>query len=157
MTDTIRERIMTAVAASFSSIVKDEPVGANAYTFAWSLVTREPIGALVRGKKYAIGIYDIEEREDVTTHPLTNLSLRIAFEFHILVSGTESAASLLNLALGEVKRRIREDQTWGGLALSTYSVGNEFDIDGPFDKQVSGTLFAELRYRHNIDDPRAAI
>ena len=156
MTDTIRENIMNGLVDIMSAMKDGEPV-ADPYTTTWSVVGREPIEQLTKGKKHALGIYEGTETKTPRASTVMDCSLRAILEFHVYVESAQKASSELNRVLGEVQRKIMEDTSIGSLAIDIVENGNEFDIDGMWDKQVSGALFVTIKYRHHIEDPRASV
>lgn len=159
MTDTVREKCLKALKARFTSInAEDEAAKASAadrYTIVWDKVTRSKLSDVDRRKPAVLGIYDTEEQEDKKLN-FIYCSLRVIVEFYIYAGVNEDQSEKLNLVLGEVQRRIREDITLGGLALDVVSTGSELDIDGQYDRQVQGALYLNIKYRYRENDPRLA-
>lgn len=150
---TIRNRLMNAIKASFEGIVSGQPQ-ANPYHTKWEKVTRMPLGPLAKGKANALSVLEGPERKTPDVHPFTRSDLTVNLEFHLYVSADEDAAVMLNELMGEVQRRAMEDITWGGLSYDTTETGNDIEIEGELDKQVSGVVFLEIKYKHRITDPR---
>lgn len=155
-TTTVRESIVQHLIELFEGVVVGEPVS-DPYTWAWSKVTTDPILDLKLGKRAVLGVYDTGEQATPRTWPLTEAVMRVAFEFHVKLERGESRKTILQGMLGEVQRRLFEDHTLGGLASEVLEQGSEFDIDGQFDRQPSGTLWVTIRYRRNTMDPRTQV
>lgn len=156
MTETVRNRILDNLKIQLGEMQSGFPV-LDPYTVTWSEITRENIEKLAKGKLYALGIYDTEETKSPRIYPITDCTLRVLVEFHVYVQSTKRGSSELNRVLGEIERKIREDRTLGGLAIETEFLGNEFDIDGPYDHEVMGVVTMNIKYRHHTDDPRRIV
>jgi hypothetical protein len=92
-----------------------------------------------------------------TRYPLTDCALPVTIEFRMTADrGDQRPAIEAERVLGEIRRRIGEDRTLGGLALDVREIGNDVDLDTYADKAIEGAVFLEVRYRHATDDPRAS-
>lgn len=160
MSDTIRETCLKKIKALFTSLnpvtEAAKPLAEDRYTVFWEVVTRSKLSQADRQKQHAMGIYDTEEQQEKKMG-LIYCNLRIVIEFYAFVSTTVDQSERMNLILGEVQRRLREDIQLSGSAINLEETGNEIDIDGPQDRQCSGAVFLNLKYRYSQSDPRKAI
>jgi len=154
MTDTIREQIEKAVVNKIETM-KDGDPATDPYGITFSEVTRNRVDQVAFGKKYVAGVYSGPETKRAD-HPSMRCQLRLIIEFYILLDKTDVAQAQLNFVLGELQRRLAEDHTLGGLAYDMKEEGNEYDVDGSFDTQVSGAIFYRVEYVHHHLDPRAS-
>ncbi|KRW94355.1 hypothetical protein [Paracoccus sp. MKU1] len=144
---TVRERIMQAIQARFES------APAQPGDISWGLVTRKPITKSdIANENFALGLYDTSERIKEGTGWEMHF-LNVVLEFHVRIHEGDEPSTFLNHCLGQVSTRIGEDITWGGLAINTRESGSELDIDGAFDKYVSGILVVDVSYRCRPNDP----
>lgn len=145
--ETIRERIMVQLVATFEA-APVAPLVLN-----WDVVTRDPVTATtVQNVDTALGLYDTTERVRERTG-YEERFLNVVVEFHLRMAEDDVASRFLNHAIGEVVSRVGADLSHGGLAIDTKEAGNELDVDGQYDKYVSGVIVFEVRYRCRPNDP----
>lgn len=153
MTDTVRERLLEAIRDSFEGVVSGQPAG-DPYLFAWDMVTREPPGAKVTGKRHVLGVFDPSE----TPTPRVGYfeeQLRVVLEFWVHAGRSEEPSPKINEVLGQVQRRAAEDVVLDGRTYHLEEVGSEVDVAGPDDRTLRGAVFYDVTYKHDEDDPRA--
>jgi len=149
---TVREDIVRWVVQTMRDMRVGEPPS-NPYNTRWSVVTRRPVTEMAKGKRTVLGVFEGSEVKVNRVHPITDATLSLILEFHVLVSKNEEQAHILSVVMGDIQRRMREDPTAGGLALDILEDRNETDIEGLFDRTVSGAVSYSVRYRHHTDDP----
>lgn len=154
MTLTIREKILAQFKTTFEAVAAGAPVS-DPYTFTWDLVTRQDPGSRAHGKGHTLGIYDTEERKTPAVG-LMYATLRVVFEFTVLVAKDTDPSVYGNLVLGEIQRRLREDIYVNANALNVVEVGNELTIQTTVDRQIEGVVFVDVLYRHAENDPRSS-
>jgi len=157
--DTYRERILNAMEEHFTAQRQGQP-GPDPYTITWSSVERAEIGDLSHGKAYTLAIFDVTETVDFgvsTTQGVTNKTLRVVCEFHAMLEAKQKPSTEANRIIGEIQRRMLEDETYGNLAIWIQETGNELNIDNAVDRQISGTVTFNVFYRHSRRDPRKEI
>jgi len=157
--DTIRERIMAAMQDHFETQHQGVP-GPDPYTITWSVVDRAEIGDLSHGKAYTLALFDVTETSDfgvATTQGVINKTLRVTCEFHAMLEAKQKPSTEANRILGEIQRRMMEDETYGQLAIWIQETGNELNIDNANDRQISGSVTFNVLYRHSRRDPRKEI
>lgn len=157
--DTLRERLLVAIEDHFKAQKQGIP-GPDPYSITWSLVDRAEIGDMSHGKAYTLAIFDQTEAIDFgvsTLDGVLNKTLRLSLEFHALLEAKQRPSTEGNRILGEIQRRMMEDETFGGLAIWVREIGSEFTIDNVNDKQIEGTVFFDAFYRHSRRDPRKPI
>ncbi len=162
MADTLREQIIVELESRFKNQRSGSPT-ADPYQHQWDVVSRNNLdGDQFKLKRAVLGIYDTEERKDPKIQQ-TDATLRLVLEFRVLAEKEENPSTLGNCVIGEIIRQLRSDiyttqtGTTTQLTLDIQEQGNELDISGSNDKQVRGAVFANVLYRHAINDPRAVI
>ena len=153
MPDTIREQIMDYLVTHFDGMTEGQPVS-DPYTVAFSQVSREDVEKVVKGKKAVLGIYDIEETKQVFNEPFTDCNLKVVLEIHVRKPSSGGLSQELNKYLGDVERRLLEDQTFGGLIRDVGVSRTALDVDGVYDSELVAILEAVIVYRHKTGDPR---
>lgn len=145
---TVREQIMQNLVAMFEAAPSDP-----ANDIVWNLVLRKMISSdLLLEASYAVSFFDTTEK--ITYGNGYDLyTFRLIAEFHVHIVQNDEPGTYLNHALGQVKKRIGEDETIGGLVLNLKGVGSELDMDGPFDNYVSGVAAFDVSYRCRPNDP----
>lgn len=154
MADSIREQIVSALVSLFEGMQAGLPAP-DPYAITWDFVTREPPGAKIKGKKYVLGVFEPAE----VKAPLIgafDATMRVVLEFWTHGPLDREPSTHINLVLGQIQRRLREDRHLGGLAADVKEVGNEIDIDNIDDRQLRGAVLVDVRYKHAVNDPRAA-
>jgi hypothetical protein len=143
---TIREQIMQNLKVVFETDTDPSRV-------TWDFVTRAPITSEATHRhSYMLGLYDVSERiREAAMVEYRNLN--VVCEFHVQLAEGDEPSTFLNHCLGSIANRIGEDITVGGLALNTRENGSELDIDGAFDKYVSGIIIFDVSYRCRSNDP----
>ncbi len=157
--DTIREQILDAIECHFKTQAQGDPAP-DPYTITWSLVDRVDLSDLSHGKAYTIAI--LEGGEAVTPgvstlEGVTTKTLGVTCEWHSMLEAKQRPATEANRILGEIIRRMLEDETYGGLAIWIQETGNEAIIDNQNDRQIEGSVSFNVLYRHSRQDPRAVI
>ncbi len=158
-TDTIRERIMDAIEQHFEAQRQGLP-GPDPYSLTWSVVDRTDIKDLSHGKAYTLAIFDGAE---IITPGVTSLvgvtskTLSLTLEFRAMLEAKQKPSTEGNRIIGEIIRRMLEDETFGGLAIWIQETGSEKIIDNENDRQIEGSVFFNLLYRHSRRDPRAEL
>ena len=144
---TVREQIMQNLQAIFEAAPSDPD------DISWGVVTRKVLNKTILGTNpYAIGLYDTSEKiqEGVGWEMRT---FNVVLEFHVALMENDEPSTFLNHCLGQVETRIGQDISLGGLASNCQTRGSELDIDGAFDKYVSGILIVAVSYRCSANNP----
>ena len=76
--------------------------------------------------------------------------------YHLKVKGVEPVRSLEKI-IQEAERRIMEDETFGGLAISCNIVSAVVEPDGRFEMHGEAALICDILYTHHRQDPRRSI
>lgn len=156
MTDTVREKCLAGIVTLIEGMTKGQPV-ADPYTVSWSLVTRTDLDTVPKGTKYACAISENTETVLAETFPTTNKLLSVTVDWVQQLDKGEVPSVEWNRVLGEIQRKIGEDRTLGGNAIDCVETGNEPDIDFEGAKTIGGAVFFDVRYRHNVNDPRSVV
>jgi hypothetical protein len=158
-TDTIRERIMVAIEDHFRAQRKGVP-GPDPYSITWTVVDRADISDLSQGKAYTLAIFDGAETitPGVTSlDGMTSKTIALTLEFRAMLEAKQRPSTEGNRIIGEIIRRMLEDETFGDLAIWIQETGNEKIIENQNDRQIEGSVFFNMLYRHSRRDPRAEI
>ena len=157
--ETIRERCLAFLEDHFKSQKQGSP-GPDPYSITWSIVDRAEIADMSHGKAYTLAIFEGTETSDFgvsTTVGVINKTLRIDLEFHAMLEAKQRPSTEGNRIIGEIQRRMMEDETLGGLAIWIQEAGNELRIDNTVDRQIEGTVTFNMLFRHSRRDPRKEI
>ncbi len=157
--ETIRERIMAAMEAHFKAQKAGAP-GPDPYSFTWSVVDRAEISDISHGKGYTLAIFD--ETEVIspgvsTLDGVTSKTLTVTCSFHSMLEAKMRPSTEGNRIIGEIIRRMLEDETYGGLAIWIKEAGNDLNIQNSIARQISGEVIFNVFYRHSRRDPRKEI
>lgn len=153
MADTIRERILKAIVAKLKNMRAGEPTG-DPYTITWSSVSRGPLPVFTKGKTAVVSVQDGEEAKTWKVG-FAYPSLTITIHFSLYVPTDDEASERANAALGDIQRAMREDISFGGLAIAVEEQKNDVYIFDDDARHVEGALIYEVQYRHRENDPRS--
>ena len=157
--DTIRERCLDAIECHFKVQRQGVPAP-DPYTITWSIVDRADISEISHGKAYTIAILDGAEVPDQgvsTTQGVTNKTLTVACEFQAMIEAKQKPSTEANRILGEIIRRMLEDETFGGLVIWIQEASNQLFIDNQNDRLIEGNVTFNVFYRHSRRDPRQVV
>jgi len=152
----VREQIMDAVKERLESMKKNLPTddpNVRPYAFGFDHVQRQPFTSASRGKEYICAIIDNNEFKEPDTDPVVRSTINVIIEFLVLVKSKENPTTKMNLVFAETERRLKEDRTFGNLAIDIVVTSSETDIESDQDKYIEGALFFDIKYRHNNNDP----
>lgn len=120
---------------------------------SWGLVKRSILTKSdLADNAYCLGIYDTTERVENGVG-WERRYVKFILEFHVKTMEGDEPATFLNHALGCVVQRVAAAGTLGGRALDVNQTGAELDIEGAFDKYVSGVVVFDVSYRCRPNDP----
>lgn len=151
---TIQTRILETLKTWVESIEQGRPTSDPA-VLTLSEVSRAPYQDYPKTKRAICAILVSSVRRQPGSWPYTEATMQVEFQVHLYRDTGEQAAILVETVLSDIERRVMQDQTIGGLALRTVFGDMTFDLDGVFDNSVTGSVFAEIRYRHTHTDPRS--
>jgi hypothetical protein len=105
-----------------------------------------------------LSILDVEE-DKVALIRQFDCALHVELEFWALVSVSDDPPSKMNQFLADLQKSYRKTIVSGGalesLVENIVEVRNEVDTESEHDRQLSGMLVLDVRYRHALDDPSA--
>jgi hypothetical protein len=156
---TIREQCLEAVEDHFKAQRQGAPA-TDPYTITWSIVDRADVSDMAHGKAYTLAIFEGNESIDAglsTLDGVTFKTLTLNVEFRALLNRDQRPSVEANRIIGEIIRRMLEDETLGGLSVWIQEIGNEFFIENVNDRQIEGTVTFNMLYRHSRRDPRSQI
>lgn len=155
MAETVRERVLEAMKDALAEIEGGLPA-TDPYWYTPSKVVRGPLTDADARKRLMIGVVDGEEMTR-DLFPLVEISLRVAVEFRFTHNKDDAGPSTeANRVLGDIKRKLGEDRTLGGLALDLQEVGSDIILESDEDRGIEGALFVVVKFRHALNDPRSA-
>ncbi len=148
----IRERALEALV----DVLRDQKKGvptADPFSFSWDAVQREPLidGDSRRGRIIAVMEGDENKQPGVG---FMSVDLEVELNFRIFLEARDNPYEALNETLLNLQRAIRQDIQLGGLVYNVIETGNTLDVTDFAERQVEGSLFLLIRYKHFQDDPR---
>ena len=152
MTDTVRTQVLDAIADKFRTMQAAEPAE-DPYGVEWSIVSRDPIKQLTKGKARALGVYGTDTQRK-GNFPFVTVTLGLVIEVHVAKVENKDMSRTVEEHIGVVERRLKEDGTLGGLVHDIIVTGDQVTVDGPYDNQAEGALFCMVRYSQQENDPR---
>lgn len=147
----LREQIMQALRQVFLDV--REGVGSDPFAFRWDTVVRHPLGDMERKSRYAVALVEGDENK----RPLadsTNAFLSVEVNFFARAEPREEPATQLNTILLNIQRAVRQDPMLGGLAIDVREDSNTHTVDSFEDRQLEGSVFYTVIYKHAENDPR---
>lgn len=149
--DTIRECILQKLVEIF----KRPPL--EPWDVEFGGVSRDPLtNDIVQTYDFTISITDPSERVREAV-AVEYREINMVFEFTGKVREGDTASVIGNRVLGAIQKRIGCDISLEDLALNSVLRGSEIDIEGPFDKVVSGVIVYDVTYRCRANDPFTAV
>lgn len=151
MTLPVREQVLAALKQLFEAQTAGQPSG-RPYPFAWSTVSRAPLTDEAWTKAYSLGVHDTAEDEEERTDVIYAI-LSVVLEFRARLSAGDVPSEVGNAVIANIKRRLGEDRTLGGLCIDCVTRRNELYVEDEHDKKLSGALFLRIIYRYRRGDP----
>lgn len=155
MPDTVRERIFENLRTSLAAITI-----ANGFDNDIASVRRYDINDDSLGPFPMIYITPSVEIGDDTAYPLIALDLNAILEVWIRPAKDETryTDTILNSLLGDIKKKLNEDITRGGIAIDTI-VGTSVEPFESMRGQSEAGYFVtvKIQYRHKQTDPKQAL
>ncbi len=148
----IREQIMQALVARFEGIRAGVPTD-DPYAFTWDVVVRHPLGDKEKKTRYALALLEGDETKNPQADA-TNAFLSVEVGFHVRAEARDEPSTQLNAVLLNIQRAVRQDPMLGGLAIDVREDSNTHQVDGFEDRQIEGSVFYTVRYKHAENDPR---
>lgn len=155
MTLPVRERIMQELEARFAGLNVDDNNGVE-----FKFVQREELDHTKKFQGNAVSLLDISQSFIYQTAYL-QCTLRVGVEYCHSVKSGETARTELNTIAAEITKTMLADtslvETDSGLQLTEniQIVDDSTDVQGPFEKVVSGYMQFDIIYRTKKDDPYA--
>jgi hypothetical protein len=156
---TVREQIVCAITERYSSMISGQPA-ADPYTIQFDFVRRNPLDEESWKKFLTMGVHDTKEMVEVGP-TRTDRFLSVMIEWRRMIMATEivnnigAASTIANEIMGNIQKRLWEDNTFGQLAIDVQEMGNEVYIEDFDRRQLSGVLEFRVHYRTMSNDPRA--
>lgn len=147
--DAILETIRLALLDMETGLPLDDP-----YAYGFSTVTRADQLPPAKMVRYVANVSPGDEIKAVNTR-FNDCQLPVMIDFAFrLNTGDPTASEMVEILLADLQRRIYLDRSLNGLAIDTREEGNTVALSSSEDKQLEGTLFLNVFYRHDLDDPR---
>jgi len=151
--DTMRTKVLDAMLALFPARSGEGgPDFESDYGLAFSLATREPLGALPKGKISSLGIYGgTAQRSD--TDPFVAVTMPCVAEVKITKEQGIAIARSTERYLGVVEKVLMANTKLGGLVFDISITSDMVEIDTPYDDQADGALYFDVKWHQRRDDP----
>lgn len=153
--DSVRTQVLKALVQVFKTMDKNLPAD-DPYGWEFSVVSRDTLGALVKGKRAALGVYGGTATRK-SRYPFYDVSLEVVLEAHVAKQAGVDMTTTVETLLGVMERRLKENNEHdklGGLILDIEINGDQVNVDGQHDNEADGALFVTVRYSQREDDPR---
>ncbi len=147
-----RELIMQAVQTRLEEMSTE-----NGYAFKFGVVQREEFDASIKGKEFAVAIFDPDATRNPKMDPVMYSTINVVLECMVLMRAGEEPSTKLSMVLSELERRIMEDMTFGGLVINCTFIKDQKTIDFRFEKYIECALWVDLLYRYSNRDPRVRV
>lgn len=152
--NTMRTKVLDALLALFPT--RETPEGETLeqeYGLALSVVTREPLGQLPKGKLSSLGMYG-GTAERTPRFPHAEVTLPVVCEVHISKEVDVALAHTVERYLGFVEAVLKKAGTLGGLIAMLEVTGDNVDIDSPHAGQADGALYFTVKFFQQLEDPK---
>lgn len=124
-----------------------------AYDFRWDSVNRYPLGDAESRERRALAVLEGDETKNQGMGSSTAF-LDVELAFRVYLEPRQEPAQCLNNVLLNIQRRFRIDSSLGGLAIDVRERFNTHEVDSFEDRQVTGSVFLTVQYKHAENDPR---
>lgn len=148
-----RDAILETIRLTLLDMRAGEPAQ-DPFVYQFSEVTRADTLAPSKMKRLIGNVAPGDEvkGQDVRyAHCMLPVIVEFAFTMN---SGDKPASETIEILLADIQRRLYKDRTLNGLAIDTREEGNSVALSSSEDKMIEGTLFLNVHYRHDLDDPR---
>ncbi len=149
----VRERVVQQLVRKMEAMNADDDNGVQ-----FSFVQREELSHIKQFQGSALSVLDISESYVYQTCYL-QCNLRCGFEYWYQMQAGLEASTQLGLVCAALKKRLLtdcnliEDETNLQLTENIRLVSDTYDIQGPFEKVVSGYMQFDVIYRTNKLNP----
>lgn len=141
MADSIAQQIMNAIGTRLQGITI-----ANGYnTNAGNNVFADRVTPLIETELPGLIYRDPEEDEEALTMGYHQMTLKV--EIEAVTYGAIAPKDVRNKLIADVKKAVRTDLTWGGLALDTRITGRSLQIEQKDHLIAGATIRLEIDYR----------
>ncbi len=149
----VRERVVLQLFRKMEDMNAGDDNGVQ-----FSFVTREELDHTKQFQGSAVSVLDLSETYVYQTCYL-QCNLRCGFEYWYQMQAGRKASTQLGIVCTAIKKRLLEDcnliedETGLQLTENIRLVSDTYDIQGPFEKVVSGYLQFDVTYRINKLNP----
>ena len=157
MTDTpVRERVVAQIERKMAAFTEDAADDNNGVYFAF--VTREELDHTKKFQGSSLSVSVLSDEYVYQTCYLQCI-LHVGFEFWYQMEAGNVASTQLGIVAAAIKKSILsdcnliEDGTSAQLAENIRITRDSYDIQGPFEKVVSGFIEFDVIYRINKENP----
>lgn len=153
MTLPVRERVVAQIARKLEGMTVADNNGVE-----FAFVQREELDHTKKFQGSSVSVLDTNETYTYQTAYLLS-TLRVGIEFWYQMKAGDVASTQLGIVAAEIKKLILsdvnliEDETDLQLCENVQIVEDNYDIDGPFEKVVSGYIQFNFMFRTNKENP----
>lgn len=141
MADAISQQIMDAIGIQLQGITVANGYASN----AGNNVFVDRVTALTETELPGIIYRDPDEDEEALTMGYHHMTMKV--EIEVATYGPTAPKDVRNKLVADVKKAVRTDLSWGGLALDTRITGRSMQIDH-VERLIAGAVIrVEIDYR----------
>lgn len=148
-----RDAILETIRLTLLDMREGQPVE-DPITYGASVVTRAETLTPAKTKRFMLNVAPGDEVKTKDLH-FTHCFLPVIVDFAFTMNtGDPTPQEVVEVLLADIQRWIYKDRTLNGLCLDVREEGNSTALSSENDKSVEGSLFLNVFYRHDLDDPR---
>lgn len=148
-----REAILETIRLTLLSIAPGVH-GVENYPYAFSRVGRQPQGE-VKTTQRLVGTVSPGDEVKQKALAYVDCRLQVLVDFAFTINrGDSGAATEAEKIIAMIQKAVLSDTTQNKLVLDTYVSGVAVDVDSEPEKVIEGSVFFEVSYRHDLNDPK---
>ena len=141
MADAIAQQIMDAIGTRLADITVTNGYASN----AGNSIFADRVTPLIETELPGIVYRDPDEDEEALTFGSHQMTMKV--EIEIMAYGATAPKDVRNKLVADVKKAVRVDLSWGGLALDTRITGRSMQIEHMERLIASAVIRLEIDYR----------
>ena len=141
MADAISQQIMDAIGTRLAGITIANGYASN----AGNSVFTDRVTPFIETELPGIIYRDPDEDEEALTMGYLHLTMKV--EIEVMAYGPTAPKDVRNVLVADVKKAVRVDLSWGGLALDTRITGRSIQIEHMERLIASAVIRLEIDYR----------
>ncbi len=151
MADPVKKRILSAIDSRLKSILKvngyETDAGENVFYWRTEPIPEDRLPGIV--------YRDTVNRVEVGAGGLYENTLTVEIRGYAAGSGDEETKALVEKIGADIEKAVSQDDTWGGLALTTEKESEECDLERRERVYGQATVTVNVEYRTNRWDAYA--